>query len=128
MDLTLLLTQILGVYMLAGGASALLYPDRARRAIEEVSKSYIIPYFDGALALVIGLLIVLLHNVWDGLNAIIVTIFGWLALAEGLAMMLLPQETIAGIAKSLSTRGSIKTWALIALIVGAYLTYVGFLV
>ncbi|HEX9608900.1 MAG TPA: hypothetical protein VGA06_01665 [Candidatus Paceibacterota bacterium] len=126
MDLTLFLTQILGIYMLVGGASALCYPDRARRAMEEVSKSYVLPYFDGALALILGLLIVLVHNVWEGLPAIIVTLIGWLAVVEGFAMMLLPQNTLASIARSLSNQRTIKMWAAVALVVGAYLTYVGF--
>jgi uncharacterized protein YjeT (DUF2065 family) len=64
--------------------------------------------------------------VWEGLPAIIVTLIGWLAVVEGFAMMLLPQNTLASIARSLSNQRTIKMWAAVALVVGAYLTYVGF--
>lgn len=126
MDLTLLLIQVIGIYMLVGGASALFRPDRARRAMEEVSKSYILPYFDGALALIVGLLIVLTHNVWEGLAATIVTLVGWVAVIEGVAMMLLPQNSLARLARYFSSPSIIKAWSVVAIVIGAYLTYTGF--
>jgi len=126
MDLTLFLTKVIGIYVLVAGISGLLYPTRAKRAMEEVTRSYILPYFDGAIALIVGLLIVLTHNVWEGLNATIVTLIGWAALVEGFAMLLLPQETLASIAKHFSARSMVMAWSVIAIVIGAYLTFVGF--
>jgi len=127
MELTLLLTKILGVYMLVAGLSGLFYPDRMQKALAEMTKSYLLPYFDGALALLIGLLIVLHHNVWNTASEIIVSLFGWIALVEGAAMMLLPHGFIMGVAKAFSSKQAATGWSIIAILLGAYLAYVGFL-
>jgi len=127
MELTLLLTKILGAYMLVAGLSGLFYPDRMQKALAEMSKSYLLPYFDGALALIIGLLVVLHHNVWNSTSEIIVSLFGWVAIVEGLALMLLPHSFMAGVAKMFSSKQTAMGWSIIALLLGAYLAYVGFL-
>jgi len=59
---TTFLAQLLGVYLLVAGVSGLLYPGRMRKALAEFSRSNVLPYFDGALALIFGLVIVLLHK------------------------------------------------------------------
>jgi uncharacterized protein YjeT (DUF2065 family) len=127
MDLTLFLAQLLGIYMVVAGLSGLLYPVRAKRAMNEVTRSYVIPYFDGALALIFGLLIVLTHNVWNGTVETIVTLVGWLAVVEGLAMLLLPQESITSLLKRFQSQSAITIWSGVALLVGGYLVYVSFL-
>ena len=126
MDLTLFLSQVIGVYLFVGSLSALLYPRRVKHAAEEISRSYILLYFDGALALIVGLIIVLLHNVWVGLPATIVTLVGWLAVLEGFLMMLLPQASIRKLMDGLMTPPLAKTFGVVGLVAGAYLVYVGF--
>jgi len=127
MELTLLLTKILGVYMLAAGLSGLFYPSRIQKALSEMTKSYLLPYFDGALALILGLLIVLHHNVWNSATEIIISLFGWIALAEGLALLLLPHGFVMGLAKAFSSKQAASGWSIIAILLGAYLVYAGFL-
>lgn len=127
MDLTMFLAQVLGVYMLVAGVSGLLYPDRMQRAMAEVKKSYIMPYFDGVLALIFGLLIVLTHNIWTGSAATIITLIGWVAIVEGLVMFLLPHDTIMKLAGRLSGKNVATGFSVLAVIIGGYLAYVGFL-
>jgi len=126
MDLTQFLSQLIGIYVLVASLSALLYPKRVEKALREVGKSYLFPYFDGALALIFGLLIVLVHNVWDGLAASLVTLIGWLAVIEGGIMLLLPQESIVKLAEKFAGRTTAVAWSVAGLAVGGYLTYVGF--
>lgn len=126
MDSTIFLAQIIGVYMLVGGLSGLIYSERMQRAMAEVKNSYIFPYFDGALALIVGLLIVLMHNVWEGAAAILVTLVGWMAIVEGVSMMLLPHDTIMKIAGKLSSKNAAMGFSIIAILVGGYLVWYGF--
>lgn len=126
MDITIILTKILGIYMLVAGLSGLLYPGRMKSAMKEFMKSSILPYFDAALALIFGLFIVLTHNIWEGLNAIIITFIGWFALAEGLLLMLLPQDSIKKMIERFHSPTTMKTFSIIAIILGLYLTYAGF--
>lgn len=126
MDLTMFLAQVMGIYILIAGVSGLLYPKRAKRALEEVTKSYVIPFFDGSLALIVGLLVVLTHNVWEGLAASLVTLIGWAAVVEGVVMLLLPHDSIAAIAEKLSGRNMVMAWSVLAVLVGGFLVYYGF--
>ncbi|XKT74778.1 MAG: hypothetical protein ACJKTH_01680 [Patescibacteria group bacterium UBA2163] len=127
MDITLLIAKIFGVYALVGGLSGLLYPARMQKALSEATRSYLLPYFDGALALIIGLLIVISHNVWGTFTEIIISLIGWIAIIEGAALFLLPHNTIVGFAKIFSSREVTMGWSVLAIVLGAFLTYVGFI-
>ena len=128
MELTMLLAGVIGVMLAVGGLSGPLYPERAQKALREVEKSYVLPYFDGVLALVFGLFVVLTHNIWEGLDATLVTLVGWLALIEGFAMLLLPRTVLGKVADAFGNRSMVTAWSVLALVVGGYLTYVGLLV
>lgn len=126
MDITQLLAQIIGVYMLVAGISVLLRPERVKRAINDAAKSPIIPYFDGALAIVFGLIVVLTHNVWDGLQASVVTAIGWVSLIAGIFELLASQSGITKMFTWFNTAGGRTGMGVVAVLVGAYLTYAGF--
>ena len=125
-NLTLFLVQIIGIYALISGLSGLLYPARLQKAMNEMQKSYVLPYFDGGFALIAGLFIVLIHNVWVGGPASLVSLIGWLAVIEGVVMLLLPQKTIASIAEKFSSKNFALAMSILSLIVGAYFVYNGF--
>ena len=123
---TIFLAQVIGIYLLVGSVAGLLHPRRMKEAMGDFMKSSILPFFDGALALIIGLLIVLTHNVWTDLAAIIITLIGWLAIIEGLAMFLLPEESLRGLMKGLTSKSLATVLMLVGIVAGAYLVYVGF--
>lgn len=123
-DLTLFLAQVMGVYLLVAGVSGLLYPARTQKAMREFNKSTVLPYFDGALALILGLLILFTHNVWDDLTTSLVTLVGWLAVLEGLAMFLLSEDVMKQMTNKIADMGRII--GVVAVVAGAYLMYAGF--
>lgn len=47
----------------------------------------------GYLALILGLVTVILHNVWVGDWRVIITIFGWLSLVKGIVRVGFPEVT-----------------------------------
>ena len=49
------------------------------------------------LAIIIGLLNILLHNLWESDWRLIVTLIGWVSLIFGLALFILPKQTVAWI-------------------------------
>ena len=127
MDITLFLAQIMGVYFLVVGAGVLMNPARMRNAMDEAKQSYILPYFDGAIALVIGLLIVLTHNIWDGLLASLVSIVGWVAVLEGVLMLTLPQKTISVMMQKFVGANLGRFIGVVSVAIGLYFIYSGFL-
>ena len=127
MDLTLFLAQIMGVYLLVTGVGVLLNPERMRRAMKEAMRSYLLPYFDGAIALIVGLLIVLSHNLWDSLLETLVSLVGWIAVVEGILMMLLPQKTISRMMEAFMGAQMARLMGVASVVLGLYFVYQGFL-
>ncbi|HEY4502522.1 MAG TPA: hypothetical protein VJH21_01690 [Candidatus Paceibacterota bacterium] len=125
-DLTLFLAQVMGVYLVVVGLSLMLYPKRTSRAIHEVADDYLMPYLGGAVALIVGLLVVLSHNVWDDLTTSLVSLMGWAALVKGALMFLLPHNSFSDLAKKFSTGNACVTWGAITTAIGFYLVYIGF--
>ena len=72
-----------------------------------------------------GLAIVRLHNVWTGGWEVIVTIFGWLATIGGLVRILWPRQMSDLAAGAAGTSFPITVFALLPLVLGAYLTWQG---
>lgn len=127
MDITLFLAQIMGVYFLVAGVGILMNPARMRGAMKEAEKSYLLPYFDGAVALIVGLLIVLTHNVWDNLMSSLVSLIGWIAVLEGVLMLTLPQKSISRIMQSFMGANLGRFMGVVSVVVGLYFVYNGFL-
>ena len=82
-------------------------------------------YFLGSLRVLIGLAIVLAHNLWIGTLGTVMIAFGWVTLLRGIAMLLLPAETERKIL--ISSRGNVwYATAIIAIVLGGWLAYAAF--
>ena len=81
----------------------------------------------GVVFLVAGLAIVLGHNIWrGGFLPVIVTAIGWLLLLRGLALLLLPPDTVARLSGSLALQRYLYLYLAVPFIVGVLITYAGF--
>ncbi len=127
MDITLFLAQVIGIYFLVAGVGALLNPARMKRAMQEAKRSYLLPYLDGAVALIVGLLIVLNHNVFDGLLETLISLIGWVAVLEGVLMLLLPQKTISSIMEAFMGAHLSRIIGVASVVLGLFFVYHGFL-
>ena len=120
---TKLIAGLIGPLLAAMGAAMLLNRDLFPAMISQLAQNYGLVFIAGMLALVAGIAIVRVHNIWSGGWPVIVTVFGWLAIVGGLARMWFPQlaapvaETFAGNAIALLAGG------LIVLALGAFLSY-----
>jgi hypothetical protein len=81
----------------------------------------------GIVALAAGLAMVLAHNVWSGgVTAVVVTLCGWLILLRGLTLLFLPADVLARILDFSNLDRWVYLYAAIPLILGLYLTVAGF--
>ncbi|MBP8791859.1 MAG: hypothetical protein KBH29_01625 [Lutibacter sp.] len=46
------------------------------------------------IAIIIGLINILLHNIWESNWTLVITLIGWAALLKGLALFIFPKQTI----------------------------------
>ena len=74
----------------------------------------------GAYELILGLLIVTSYNVWEWSPKLVVTLMGWGAVIEGVALMVSPRKYFKLV--NWSARGNVFViWILLGLVLGAYL-------
>jgi len=78
MDISILLARVLGLYLIITAIVLLLRHKTLRRNISTFSKgdNAMMIMFFGAYTLIIGLLVVLSHNIWEKDYRVIITIFG----------------------------------------------------
>ncbi len=77
-------------------------------------------------SLAIGLAIVLGHNIWKGLPAIVVSLVGWLILAKGLLLLFAPAEALTSVFARMHYGDHMFLYLAPSFLIGLYLTWSGF--
>jgi len=124
--LTEILARIFGLYMLAAGIGLALNSADMLKMVEEMRQSRLAFYLGGLIAFAIGAAIVSLHNDFSGPLAIFITLFGWVALAEGVIMLAFPKAMQAFAGKLVGLISSAKIWGIAVAVLGAVLLGFGF--
>ncbi len=126
MDLSILLARIIGPLFVVIGVGVLLN----RKHYAEMATHFLgnaqLYYFSGALAFIIGLTMVLYHNIWTADWRVAITIIGWLSLFKGIVRILSPSMGSAAAAAFTRSQLPIGFSAVVLLIVGGWLSYEGF--
>ena len=125
MDISIFLAQLLGLYFVIAGVGMLVRPKALPALIEALGTPQSI-YPTGFIALMVGIPLILIHNIWDGSWRVIITIMAWLALLKGVARVFFP-DTVVNWAESLAGNPAIvKAMVWVVVLVGACLLYLGF--
>jgi uncharacterized membrane protein len=126
MNATLFIAKLLGFYAIILASILLFKRELFKRVMEDFSKNYAVLFLTGIFTLIIGLAMVLTHNRWVMNWTVIITIFGWAALIKGIWLLAFPDS----LSKFTNLYTEAKVFpvvhAVIALLVGIYLTYMGF--
>jgi hypothetical protein len=126
--LTIYLGRLIGLFLLIVALSMLLDRDSIIEMATAILDDRALLLIVGLVALGVGLAIVIGHNVWSGgLLPIVVTLFGWSQLVRGLALLMLPAETQVAFFQLMRLEDFFYLYAGIPLVLGAYLTYAGFI-
>lgn len=126
MDTTIFLAQLIGVYCLVIGSSMALKRTMLMGIFQELFGGRALSYVMGVLTLILGLLLVLTHTMWEGPPAVVITLIGWGVLAEALAFLFFSRETLARSLELLKRNNIYYGIALVYLVLGVYLVYSGF--
>lgn len=118
--------QVFGVFMLACGLGFLLRPHYYGRLLEEFERTTGVTFLSGLIAVALGYVMVLTHNVWSGgAWVIVVTLLGWASFIKGFFLLVLPDVMIS-MMKMLKLRPrAIPVIGGIIAVVGAVLVYGG---
>ncbi len=123
--LSIFLGRFFGLYLIISGFFYLTQGDFIRKAVSEFFKNGALLTISGVINVIVGLLVVLSHNVWMSNWMVIITIIGWLALIKGILRFFFPFSGKKFYEKLCSKNGTVYI-GIIALIFGFFLTYKGF--
>ena len=95
-NISIFLAQFWGWYLLIFFVILSFNPRRIKQIFDDLKdeKFLILTAF---IAIIIGLINILLHNVWEPSWKFIITILGWIALFIGLSLFIFPQPTVSSL-------------------------------
>jgi hypothetical protein len=123
---TMYLSRLIGTFAIIVGLSMFARRADFANIMMLMTRDQALLYVVGIGALGVGLAIVLAHNVWSGLAAIVITLIGWLSILRGIAILFLSGGLESNFFASINFGALATFYACIFVIVGAYLTYTGF--
>ncbi len=124
--LTLTLARALGVYMIAASLGGLVAPRRWAAVLADYERSPGLVLLAAMFAFIVGLVLVSLHNLWTDPLAIVVSLIGWAALVEGIALLAVPGPFIR-LGAALVRPGASRVFAIVTLVLGVLLLIAGLL-
>ncbi len=125
METAAFLAQILGPIIIAVSLGLLVNQKSYLKMLADFEKSPALTYIGGISAMAIGLAVVLHHNVWLCDWPVVITIFGWGGIIKGIFLLIFPDKVYA-LSKAIKLDKILTPCAVIYLLLGAYLSYVGF--
>jgi len=96
MEVSLFLAKFWGWYLIIFFIILSFNPKRIKQ-IFEFLKDQKFAVLASFLAIIVGLINILLHNIWEANWTIIVTLLGWAALLKGVIMFIFPQKAVKSI-------------------------------
>jgi uncharacterized membrane protein HdeD (DUF308 family) len=125
MELSLLIAKITAVIYVSASLGGFLNRDYYRRLSEDIYRNAGLTYMVGFLAVIVGVLIVYYHNLWEKDWTVLITLIGWLALIKGVLIIVFP-KFVQRLSKSLLTDRALQIYPYLTLLVGLLFGYFGF--
>lgn len=125
MDISIFLAKVLGLYLLIIALAMLVNAKNIRALLAESNNTSFV-FLTGTIALIIGVLLVVTHNIWEADWKVLITILGWLTLIKGIVRLFFPEYVLRMTARFVQNSRAYFVIDVILLIVGIYLSYVGF--
>ena len=93
MDISVFLLKFWGWYCIIFFFVLSFNPKRVKQIVDNIQDARFLIILS-LFAIIIGLLNVLAHNIWEANSKLLVTLFGWLALIKGVILFTFPKQTI----------------------------------
>jgi len=124
MEYSLFLAQIIGIWAIIGAAAAMFGRKHFRKAAAQIHRDYALLFTISAIELLLGLVIVLKHQVWEGWP-VLITLIGWAMVLEGILYLFAP-EVFKRVRKMVKNDNLYNLFVIVSLALGIFLVYQGF--
>lgn len=123
---TIVLSRVLGIFLVIVGAAVLLRRHYFIPVFGAIVQERLVRAVVALIELLAGLFLVVVHNDWSSLQAGIITLFGWMAIVESSAYLLLPDSAVRKFIRFISTPAWYAAGGALAIVLGAWLALHGF--
>lgn len=120
------LAQLMGLFGLGMGLSMLVRRKMLLSIFHELSENRATTYIMGVIIFLLGLIVVLQHNVWEWGSEPVITIIGWAVLIEGAAYLFVSKSAMKHYIRTLDNARVYYLIALGYLVLSGYLLWTGF--
>ena len=127
MTTSIMFARFIGPVMLVAAMSMLLDRKAIRAVGEDFMNSPALIYLAGVLTLTMGIAIITFHNIWTMDWRILITLLGCIAIVSGVFRMAVPTKVKQLGNWMLETNMIVRSAALLNGLLGAFLTYKGFI-
>ena len=106
-NISIFLAKFWGWYLIIFFVILTFNPKRIRQIFSDLKdEKFLIT--TSLVAIIVGLLNILAHNIWEPNWKLIITLIGWIALFIGLALFVFPKRTVAFLELIINVIKSIK--------------------
>ena len=126
MDTSLFLAKVLGIFLAVMGAVISLRRKQLAPVFEKLLDDRPLVYIISIFAFIIGVLLVVSHNVWVAGWPVVVTILGWAIVLKTLFYLLLPDEVKARLFRRINIPAWYGIGGAVNFLVGVFLAGKGF--
>lgn len=123
---TLFLAQLIGPVMLAVGLGIFFSKEYYMKVYRHLENETLAVLMSGIAALIIGIVMVMSHNIWEGFIPTVVTLVGWLSILKGLMLIVTP-GTVNRIGDKLGSTQWFPVIGAVYALLGAFISYVVYL-
>ncbi len=121
MDITILVTKILAVYLVVSGLFLIVKGKTIPHLLQDFFSHPAVVYLTGIILIFLSSMYLIQYNIWDGSWKSLITVFAWIIMLKGLAYIFAPKMLNEMAIKKF--RGMFGTYGLIAIIIGIYLFF-----
>jgi glucan phosphoethanolaminetransferase (alkaline phosphatase superfamily) len=125
-ELTILIARTFAIFYLITGLGMLSNAKIFAKYMKDLEKNKGIMFMGSAFILMLGIVLVLSHNIWDKGPALLITIIAWLTFIKGTFFFLFP-EHMFNMLKNWEAKESISAAGAVMILLGGLLGYVGFI-
>jgi hypothetical protein len=125
LSVTQILAVFLGLYVVAAGIGLLSDPKAFATVIDDLRENTTLGYVTSVLVFVLGAVIVAVHNLWTDPLAVVVSIFGWGALIEGVLMLAIRRRFLGLVRVIPFTAATMVPFGIFIIVFGAVLLFAG---
>ena len=127
MDISIYLAKVFGIYLIIVPIAVLINRKHFKELLDDFSKNSSFVFFSGIIHLILGLFVVIAHNIWTNDWRIIITLLAWAGILKGIIRIMFPFKIARWVSKIKDIR-KFWAWCFIMILLGIYLTYIGFIV